>query len=1062
MPASAIVFASALAFAAARISAPNSHQRYSSSPQLSLAQCTAGAPSQMFGYDATNQSILLIQNGYCIDILAYGTTPGSEAYTAPCHHDDRDPTHQNQNFTEPTATPQGSLIIEMMSGLALDISGDAVPNALIVLGPGALFFSRAGALVHVNSGLCVDAGPWDPYLGGPTANLRACDDSRLPWQIISTVNGAFELTTPDLQTGSPVCLTRAMAIVGDQLGVMPCEAGAATQSFTFDDATGQIMVGNSSLSVVAAASSGGAYEGLPVLIANSTPANEWTNKGTAGAARFVHSSGLCLDLGRLPWGHGCVDPTQRELPYCDATQTVAARVADLLGRLTLKEKVALTGSGLWSNGAGSCDTIDPGVPRLGVPAKQWLVETNSMAASQCYGAACATVFPSGLNLAASGNRTLWREKGRVVSDEMRALNNLAWHRADGGTTFSGLNGFGADINAPRDPRNGRIGELASEDPLLTGEYSVEYMRGMQEGDDPRYMKMTAAVKHFAGYSMETGRFTSVGNFSTFDLWDTYLIPYQMSFEQGHASGTMCSYISLGIDGGPYIPACANSYLLNSVTRKYWGADGAVHTSDCGAVQYMKNKGFTANDTYSAAAALNGGMDLNSNTILPLQLELAIDLGLTSESVLDASLTRTLALRFQLGQLDPLEMQPMYMAYGAQTIGAPENVAAAQEGSDTGLVLVKNDGATLPLKRGISIAVLGPLGVSNEPLLGDYYADAVCPGATGYSNTVGFGCVQTIAAALTAENLGGSTVAFSGVTINGGNDTSWVQALAAAASADAIVLTLGTDRSTAEEGTDLRTTSLPGLQSEFALAVLRVAAGKPVVFVLVSSFPMAFEEFAALTPAIVLAYTPGMGGAAAISRALFGMNRWGRAVLTHYPSAYTQAVTLNDFGMTPSPVNPGRTYRYYNGSAGEPLVVFGQGLSYNTLAVSCSGGLANASAISVTCNVTSISGPDGDQVLQVFHRVGADVVSRVGGAHPIPKLTLVDFTRFTLPSGATQMITFTLDPAVALTLTNSTGGTTQYAGEHFLDVFDGSANNETIQIELPADVYGRQPPLASSA
>jgi beta-D-xylosidase 4 len=559
--------------------------------------------------------------------------------------------------------------------------------------------------------------------------------------------------------------------------------------------------------------------------------------------------------------------------------------------------------------------------------------------------------------------------------------------------------------------------------------------------------------------METNRFTSVGNFTTFDLWDTYLIPYQMSFEQGKSSGSMCSYISLGIDGGPFIPACASTYLLNTLTRDYWGASGAYHTSDCGAVQYMKNKGFTANDTCSAAAALNGGMDLNSNTILPLQLKNAIDLGLTNETVLDASISRTLAWRFRLGQLDPLESQPTYMAFGAETIGAPENVAAAQEGSDTGLVLVKNAGATLPLKRGSSIAVLGPLGVANEALAGDYYADAVCPGATGYSNTAGFGCIETIAAAVARDNVGGSTVAFTGVTTNAGNDTTWAAALAAAASADAIILALGTDRSTAEEGTDLKKTSLPGMQSDFALAVLRAAAGKPVAFVLVSSFPMAFEEFASLVPAIVIAYTPGMGGAAAISRALFGANRWGRAVLTHYPSNYIDAVALNDFGIVPTPSNPGRTYRYYNGAVGAPLVSFGEGLSYNLLDVNCTGGLVNASAIMLSCDCTSTAGPDGDQVLHVYHRVGGDVVARVGGAHPIPRSTLVDFTRFALPAGATQTVTFLIDPALALSLVNITGGNTQYAGTHFLDVFDGSSNNETVTITLSADVWGRQPPKA---
>jgi beta-glucosidase-like glycosyl hydrolase len=149
-----------------------------------------------------------------------------------------------------------------------------------------------------------------------------------------------------------------------------------------------------------------------------------------------------------------------------------------------------------ANSGDTCDTIDPGVPRLGVPPLEWLVEANSMAASQCYGDACATLFPSPANLAASFNASVWRAKGEVVGDEMRALSNLGWHRGDGqsGTMLS-LSGYGPDINQPRDPRNGRIGELPSEDPLLTGAYAAAYVRGQQEGPDfPRYLKMSAGLK----------------------------------------------------------------------------------------------------------------------------------------------------------------------------------------------------------------------------------------------------------------------------------------------------------------------------------------------------------------------------------------------------------------------------------------------------------------------------------------------------------------------------------------------------------------------------------------
>jgi beta-D-xylosidase 4 len=549
--------------------------------------------------------------------------------------------------------------------------------------------------------------------------------------------------------------------------------------------------------------------------------------------------------------------------------------------------------------------------------------------------------------------------------------------------------------------------------------------------------------------METNRFVSEGNFTIFDWADTYALPFQMSFVLGNASGSMCSYISLSFDGGPMVPACANDFLLNQLVRGAWGRPDAVHTSDCGAVAYMRNKNFTKNDTYSAAAALNGGLDLNSNTILPSQLELAIALGLTNTTVLDRSVTRTLAWRFRLGQLDPLEAQPAYMAFSAADIGSAAHVAAAAEGSAQGLVLVKR--GALPLAPGRSLAVLGPLGVADEALLGDYYADAVCPGATGYANTAGFGCVETIAAAVARRNAGGATTAVTGVSVKG-NDTSWGAALAAAAAADVVVLVVGSDRTVAGEGTDLRDTGLPGVQSAFALAVAAAAAGKPLVLVLVSSFPLAFDELVAAFPAVVLAYTPGMRGGDAVAAALFGANRWGRAVLTHYPRAYASRVALTDFGIVPTAVNPGRTYRYYDGSAGAATVVFGEGLSYNALALACAGGAAGAT-VEVACNVTSTAGPDGDQVLHVYHRVGADVVARVGGAHAIPLRSLVAAQRLALPAGTTRVAAFRVAAADALFLTDARGGRTVYAGTHFLDVWDGGANNVTITITVGATAAG---------
>ncbi len=193
-------------------------------------------------------------------------------------------------------------------------------------------------------------------------------------------------------------------------------------------------------------------------------------------------------------------------------------------------------------------------------------------------------------------------------------------------------------------------------------------------------------------------------------------------------------------------------------------------------------------------------------------------------------------------------------------------------------------------------------------------------------------------------------------------------------------------------------------------------------------------------------------------ALFGdANRWGRSIFTHYPAAYEGKVALDDFGMVPTANNPGRTYRYYNGAAGPATVAFGAGLSYNTLRVVCAGSGAGTGTLSVACNVTSAAGPDGDQVLQVFHRASPAVIGRVAGAHPVPLLTLRDVARFALPAGATVAVAFSLPEAPALALVNSTGARNAYAGEHFLDVWDGGMNNVTLTFTMGADTVVAVPP-----
>jgi hypothetical protein len=293
--------------------------------------------------------------------------------------------------------------------------------------------------------------------------------------------------------------------------------------------------------------------------------------------------------------------------------------------------------------------------------------------------------------------------------------------------------------------------------------------------------------------------------------------------------------------------------------------------------------------------------------VPTELPAAVALGLVNESTIDAAISRTLGHRFRLGLLDPLEIQPFsFFSSGQESLSMPSSLQLVQDATAQGIVLVKNDDNTLPLKKGIKLALVGPLGTSQAGLMGDYYADAVCTDGA-------FNCVPTLSAALTAANTGGSVTTVLGVTVQG-NDSSWGAAIAAVLEADAIVLALGTDSSVGHEGTDLQDIGLPGVQREFGLAVLAAAAAgnKPVILIVVSIFPTAFDDLSTISPAIVLCYAPTFG-APAIASTLFGdLNRWGRAVMTVYPLKYQDTVWIYDFGIVPSLINSGRTYRYYNG------------------------------------------------------------------------------------------------------------------------------------------------------
>ncbi|MGA2137029.1 MAG: glycoside hydrolase family 3 C-terminal domain-containing protein [Bryobacteraceae bacterium] len=389
--------------------------------------------------------------------------------------------------------------------------------------------------------------------------------------------------------------------------------------------------------------------------------------------------------------------------YKDPSQPLEKRVDDLLARMTLEER------------ASQLLSASPAIDRLGVPAYDWWNECLHGVAR----AGRATVFPETIGVAATWDTDLLFRMATAISDEARAKHHEFVRRGKRGI-YQGLTFWTPNINIFRDPRWGRGMETYGEDPYLTGRMAVQFIRGL-EGDDPKYLKVVATAKHYAVHSgPELTRHVFDARISDADLRDTYLPQFQAAVKEGGAMSVMCAYNS--VDG---LPACANPPLLEKILRGEWGFPGYV-VSDCGAVGdiYQGHKAAkTAPE--GVAMAIKAGTDLDCGleyeNVVP-----AVKQGLLAESDVDTALRRLLTARFKLGMFDPPEMvRWAQIPYAVND--SPEHQQLALETARKSIVLLKNEGGVLPLRRDLkTIAVIGPNADSVEVLLGNYNGEPSHP------------------------------------------------------------------------------------------------------------------------------------------------------------------------------------------------------------------------------------------------------------------------------------------------------------------------------------------------
>jgi len=647
--------------------------------------------------------------------------------------------------------------------------------------------------------------------------------------------------------------------------------------------------------------------------------------------------------------------------YLDPSKPTEQRVADLIGRMTLEEK------------AQQLNHLNVGIPRLKVAAwGGWNQTLHGVWSKQP-----TTLFPAAIAMGATWDPTLVHTITGAMSDEARALYNIG---ADGPRSKHGLVFRSPVINISRDPRWGRIQEVFSEDPFLTGRMGVAYVQGLQ-GDNPHYLKVAATVKHFAVNNVETNRQRLSAEVDERNLMEYWLPHWKEAIMEGHAQSVMASYNA--INGAP---DAINKYLLTDILRGQWKFDGFV-TDDLGGVNLLVAAHHITEDPVVATAeAIKAGCD-SDDAQYETNVPLAVKRGLLLTEEVDRALTRVLRVGFRLGAFDPPEMNP-YSKISADVIRSPEHLKLSLQTALESMTLLSNGNNFLPLKKETlrSIAVIGPAGDAAFET-GNYY------GTPTRKVSPFQGLKEALGSDVKVEYEQGTGF------VEGADPALISRAAELARKSDVAILFLGTNLKVEAEGRDRRDLNLPGAQQQLMEAVY--AANPKTVLVLMNAGPLAVTWANDHLPAILDAWYPGEAGGTAIAQVVLGdYNPGGRLPYTVYASL-DGVPPQNEYD-----VSKGFTYLYFKGV---PLYAFGHGLSYTQFKYSnlkLSQERTNTTGeVSVSFDLQNTGSRAGSEVAQMYvHQVKSNVVQ--------PIKSLRGFQRVVLEPGETKRVTITL-PATQL-------------------------------------------------
>jgi beta-glucosidase len=670
--------------------------------------------------------------------------------------------------------------------------------------------------------------------------------------------------------------------------------------------------------------------------------------------------------------------------YLDPAQRVKKRVEDLLVRMTMEEKIgqmcqystfqkkheALVKQGRvgsFSNVIGAENTnkvqkIAVEQSRLGIPLVFGLDVVHGY----------KTIFPIPLGIASSWEPDIARKAASVSAAEASS-EGIHW-------TFAPM------VDIARDPRWGRIAEGAGEDPYLGSAMARALVEGFQGKNLADPDAIVACPKHYVAYGgAEGGRDYNTVEVSERTLRDIYLPPFKAAVEAG--AGTLMSAFN-DLNG---VPASSNRYTLSTILRRKWGFKGFV-VSDWNSIRELVNHGIAETPAKAAKEGLEAGvdMDMEGNVYQTCLIQL-VEGGEISEEQIDTAVRRILGTKFILGLFECPYVEP---ERAGKVIKCKEHIEAVLEVARKSMVLLKNEGNILPLKKNMgTLAIIGPLADDQADLLGCWS----CAGDPKDVVTVLEGIKDKVSTKTKIQYA-------KGCEIDGTSKEGFEDATNKAKTADVAILVMGEGRDMSGEASCRSTLDLPGVQEEMVKTVYET--GVPVVMVLMNGRPLSISWSAEHVPAILEAWYPGIRGGNAVADILFGdYNPGGRLPVTFPRTVGQVPIYYNHKNTGRPPTSDHDTSRYLD-IPFTPLFPFGHGLNftkfeYSSLMISPEK-IKPDGKVKISVDVQNVGNRKGDEVVQVYIR---DVVGSV--TRPIKELK--GFKRITLEPSEKRTLEFMLGP-----------------------------------------------------